>query len=331
MMLSFVVHAISAAAPATGLYALTAMQDTLIRIDTATGMNTTVGPVALSAKYNPVAAQLSTIVAESAAMYVLALNRSDNVATNVVGISLKDGSIVHEMVTPLFQDNGLTIGVGMTIDAANDGIIVISGVDTQTKKHTAYSVDTKKGFALKKLSDGFLSGAEYALDDAHCLDVKNSIYWLTSPSANYSKTGLFDLVGIDLTKGKEIARHTLPSTGAHALVNDAAGGDLLAVGLTDELKPFAYTVDTVTFKLRIVASLDVYSIFNSISAWDPATRTLYGMAMQSESVKKPVLVSYNAATKAKWTVPLCGLSNDAGACDVPFNFDFFDGSAYRGR
>eukprot|EP01052_Picozoa_sp_SAG31_P074211 SAG31_NODE_33304_length_345_cov_1.012195_1_plen_56_part_01 len=36
------------------------------------------------------------------------------------------------------------------------------------------------------------------LDFAHCLDVRNSVFWLTSPSKNYSESGLFDLVGVDL-------------------------------------------------------------------------------------------------------------------------------------
>ena len=44
------------------------------------------------------------------------------------------------------------------------------------------------------------------LDFAHCLDVRNSVFWLTSPSKNYSESGLFDLVAVDLLQVRMLAK-----------------------------------------------------------------------------------------------------------------------------
>ena len=48
-------------APSSTVYALTQLQDTLLKIDPATGKNSTVGKFALHDDYNPVATQLSAI------------------------------------------------------------------------------------------------------------------------------------------------------------------------------------------------------------------------------------------------------------------------------
>jgi hypothetical protein len=318
----------AAGSPAAGLYALTQKQDQLIRIDTTTGKNTTVGMVALPQHYFAIGPQQTTIAGST--MYVLALNSTSiDYKTNLVGLSLTDGSIVHTSPTPLLQASG-EIGLGITIDAVGASTIVITGVDTESTKHTSWTVDTTS-HKFTKTSDGFLDGAKYLLDDAHCLDVQASIetklvYWLTSPSANYTASGLFDLVSIDLQKGTETGRFTLsPAQMPHAMRVDPVTGDLLAFGLDAALEPFVFTIEPGTYKTRIKASLNASSVFNGISAWDPATRTLYGLADESQSVHAPVLVSYSAASgAASKPLPIC---EGGYGCAVPFNFDYFDGGA----
>ena len=106
-----------------------------------------------------------------------------------------------------------------------------------------------------------------------------------SPAKNYSASGLFDLVGIDLTKGTQTARRTLPAVRmVHAMEHDPHTGDIVAPGLdAATFKPCAFTIETSSFKPTILASFDAYSVSNGISAWDPVRRTIYGVAYASET------------------------------------------------
>ena len=58
-------------------------------------------------------------------------------------LSLADASITGVFRTPLLQTS-VEIGAGMTIDAYGKHGLVISGIDTATKKHTAYLIDPNK-------------------------------------------------------------------------------------------------------------------------------------------------------------------------------------------
>ena len=307
--------------PTKGMYSLMSC-DILIHIS-ADGTNTTIGRVDLGQHFNPVGTQLSTIVEKTATMYVLALNKTDNVETALVGISLADASITGVYPTPLLQASA-EIGLGMTIDAYGKHGLVISGVDRATNKHTAYTVDIARGHAVQKLSDGFLAGAEGMLDPAHCFDAQSSTFWLMSPGKNYSASGLFDLVGIDLTTGSEVARHTQSAVWmVHAMEHDPHTGGLVALGLdATTFKPFVFTIEATTFKPTIVAEFDAYSIFNSISAWDPLRRTIFGMGYASHTDLDPVLLSYSLADKTKASRDLC-----QGGDIPPFNIDWFPGRA----
>jgi hypothetical protein len=326
-LLTALVAAATAAAraprPPAGIYSLTQKQDILIHFGHNGSSNTTVGKVDLSA-FNPVATQLSTIVEKTATLYVLALNKTYNNETSIVGISLADASVTGVYPTPLKQDPGTEVGQGMTIDAYGRHGLVISGVDRTSQKHTAYTVDPAKGHAVQKLSDGFLDGAMPMLDAPHCVDVESSALWLVTPSKNYSASGL-DLVGIDLTKGTELGRHTLPSTQmVHAVRHDPHAGGLVALGLdAATFKPFVFTIDTSTFKPTIVAGFDAYSVFNGIAAWDPLRRTIYGMALVSKTVRDPMLVSFSLAGQQTLYADIC---QDGAGCDAPFNIDFFPGA-----
>ena len=313
-------RAIAAPQPPGGLYSLTQRQDVLIRFK-SDGSNVTVGKVDLT-QFNPIATELSTIVEKAATMYVLALNKT-GVDTSIIGISLADASITGIYPTPLLQGPS-EVGLGMTIDAYGRNGLLISGIDRTSHKHTAYTVDPANGHAVHKLSDGFLAGALNMLDAPHCVDVKSGALWLTTPSKNYSVTGLFDLVSIDLAKGTERARHTLPSAQmVHAIKHDPLAGGLVALGLDAAFKPFVFTIDTSTFKPTIVAGFDAYSVFNGIAAWDPLRRMIYGMAQVSETVRDPVLVGYSLHDQTKLIADICLYGS---ACAAPFNLDFFPGA-----
>ena len=67
-------HAVATRGSTTSVYALTQLQDTLLKIDPATGKNSTVGQFSLHDDYNPVATQLSAILGDR--MYFLALNKT---------------------------------------------------------------------------------------------------------------------------------------------------------------------------------------------------------------------------------------------------------------
>lgn len=325
LLVSALVAAAAAAArtprPPAGLYSLTQTQDVLIRFK-PDGSNVTVGKVDLT-QFNPIGTELSTIVEKTATMYVLALKLYSN-ETSIVGISLADASITGIYPTPLFQGPS-EIGLGMTIDAYRNGL-VISGIDRTSQKHTAYTVDPAKGHAVQKLSDGFLDGAMPMLDAPHCVDVKSGALWLTTPGKNYSSTGLFDLVSIDLAKGTERARHTLPGAQmVHAIKHDPLAGGLVALGLNvTSFKPFVFTIDTSTFKSTTVAGFDAYSVFNGISAWDPLRRTIYGFAQVSKTVKHPALVGYSLHDQTKHNADIC---LHGSVCAAPFNLDFFPGAS----
>ena len=128
--------------PAAGMYSLSQMQDYLIYID-GNGTNKTIGKVDLGQQFNPIGPQMSTIWKDTATMYVLALNKTDGIETSIIGISLADASITGVFRTPLLQTS-VEIGAGMTIDAYGKHGLVISGIDTATKKHTAYLIDPNK-------------------------------------------------------------------------------------------------------------------------------------------------------------------------------------------
>ena len=347
-----------AAALSTGMYAYEMTEDSLLHID-AHGINTTVGKVGLSQRFLPVAGQCA-VAQETATMYVLAAKATNDSETVLVGISLADASITAEVETPLRQLGLPEIGLGMTIDASAAGLVVLTGVDRLSDKHTAYAVDPSKGH-VRKLSDGFLADARYAhdsntshanptslssrllwselcvdsaeLDFAHCLDVRSSVFWLTSPSRNYSESGLFDLVGVDVLKGAEVARHTMCNQMAaacdkgvphvHAMAHDASTGGLLALGLNaSSLTPFVFTIDTAAFEARVVARFEAFSAFNGIAAWDAKRRALYGLAMKSEAVQDPVLIGYSMAAEAM--IGPGDLCIGGSGCTAPVILGFFD-------
>lgn len=312
---------------AAGVYSLSEMQDYLLHIG-GNGANKTVGKVALGQQFNPIGPQLSTIWEDTATMYVLALNKTDGVETSIVGISLTDASVTGIFPTPLLQAATGVIGQGMTIDAYGEHGLVITGVDTATLKHTAYMINPSRGHAVQKLSEGFLAGAEGMLDAPHCFDAASSTYWLMSPAKNYSASGLFDLVGIDLTKGTETARRTLPAAQmVHAMEHDPQTGEIVALGLdVATFEPYAFTIETSSFKPTILAGFDAYSVSNGISAWDPLRRTIYGMALASKTEMYPVLVSYSLTANVTTKAALCEGAAHRG-CDSPFNIDYFTGAA----
>ena len=60
-------------------------------------------------------------------------------------------------------------------------------------------------------------------------------------------------------------------------------------------------------------------MYNGMSAWDPATRTFYGLVETSESSPAPMLFGFSAATgAASAPVALC---EGGYGCAVPFNID----------
>ena len=171
------------------------------------------------------------------------------------------------------------------------------------------------------------------LDFAHCLDVRSSVFWLTSPSRNYSESGLFDLVGIDVLKGAEVARHTMCNQMAaacdegvphvHAMAHDASTGGLLALGLNaSSLTPFVFTIDTAAFEASVVAQFEAFSAFNGIAAWDAKRRALYGLAMKSEALQDPVLIGYSMAAEAR--IDPVDLCIGGRGCTAPVILGFFD-------
>eukprot|EP01047_Picozoa_sp_COSAG01_P073089 COSAG01_NODE_11809_length_1854_cov_3.866667_3_plen_199_part_00 len=178
------------------------------------------------------------------------------------------------------------------------------------------------------------------LDFAHCLDIGSSVFWLTSPSRNYSESGLFDLVGVGLLGGAEVARHTMCNQMAatcsegvphvHAMVHDAGSGRLLALGLnaSNNLKPFVFTIDTVAFEARVVAKFEVFSISNGIAAWDAERRALFGLALQSEAVQNPVLFGFSMAAQAR--IDPVDLCSGGSGCTAPIMMGFFDAADARG-
>ena len=102
MMLLALSSAFVAPSSTTSVYALTQLQDTLLKVDPATGENSTVGKFSLHDDYNPVATQLSAIARDDR-MYFLALNKT-SMSTDLIGIDLDDATVVTKMPTPLLQD-----------------------------------------------------------------------------------------------------------------------------------------------------------------------------------------------------------------------------------
>ena len=303
------------------VYALTQLQDTLLKIDPATGKNSTVGKFALHDDYNPVATQLSAILGDR--MYFLALNKT-SMSTDLLGIALDDATVVTKMPSPLIQDASGEVGNGMTIHASKAGGLILTGVDS-TGKHAAYRIAAPDHPAAVKLSDGFLATETMTLlDAAHCLDERNgtTVLWTIVPTPNVG--GHFDLVGVDLVAAdpaeSELLRFTLPPAQMiHAMEMDDASGKLVALGIDASLHPFVFTFDPASRKAHAEASVDGYLVYNGMSAWDPATRTFYGLVETSESSPAPMLFGFWAATgTASAPVALC---EGGYGCAVPFNMD----------
>ena len=162
------------------------------------------------------------------------------------------------------------------------------------------------------------------LDAAHCLDERNgtTVLWTITPTPNVG--GHFDLVGVDLVAAdpakSELLRFTLPPAQMiHAMEMDDASGKLVALGIDASLHPFVFTFDPASRKAHAEASVDGYLAYNGMSAWDPATRTFYGLVETSESVPAPMLFGFSAATgAASAPVALC---EGGYGCAVPFNID----------
>ena len=64
------------------------------------------------------------------------------------------------------------------------------------------------------------------------------------------------------------------------------------------------------------------SVFNGISTWDPATRTIYTICEKAPGNSAPVVISYSAQTQAFGT-PLDLCEGRGGGCAAPFNLDYF--------
>ena len=322
MMLLALSSAFVAPSSTTSVYALTQLQDTLLKIDPATGKNSTVGKFALHDDYNPVATQLSAIARDDR-MYFLALNKT-SMSTDLIGIDLDDATVVTKMPTPLLQDASGEVGNGMAIHASKAGGLILTGLDS-TGKHAAYRIAAPGHPAAVKLSGGFLATETMTLlDAAHCLDERNgtTVLWTIVPTPNVG--GHFDLVGVDLVAAdpaeSELLRFTLPPAQMiHAMEMDDASGKLVALGIDASLHPFVFTFDPASRKAHAEASVDGYLVYNGMSAWDPATRTFYGLVETSESSPAPMLFGFWAATgTASAPVALC---EGGYGCAVPFNID----------
>jgi hypothetical protein len=99
--------------------------------------------------------QETAILPETKTMYILAENTTKGIHNTVlIGVSLDDGSTKFEAPTPLAQV-GSFVGVGMTIDYAGNGKLIVTGVDAKTGVHAAYSVDPAQGHKFTTLSSGF--------------------------------------------------------------------------------------------------------------------------------------------------------------------------------
>lgn len=92
---------------------------------------------------------------------------------------------------------------------------------------------------------------------------------------------------------------------ARVLVKDVARQppEQLALGIDTTLHPFVFTFDPASRKAHAEASVDGYLVYNGMSAWDPATRTFYGLVETSESVPAPMLFGFSAATGAASAPP----------------------------
>ena len=105
----------------------------------------------------------------------------------------------------------------------------------------------------------------------------------------------------------------------HAMEMDDASGKLVALGIDAALHPFVFPFDPASRKAHAEASVDGYLAYNGMSAWDPATRTFYGLVETSESVPAPMLFGFSAATGAS-SAPVA-LCEGGYGCAVPFNID----------
>ena len=299
-LLSLQLFAAVASAPA-GLYSVDASN--LVRW--TNGAPETVGP--LNGTFSGVqqGAGLTAVVPENQVLYALAMAGSQ---TRLYGFALANASTAVQIVTPISQ-TGKYVGQGQTIHYAGDGKLVITAVDLQSNKHTAWSVDTSQTpHTFTVLSDGFLQTDPAVLDNAHTYDSAHGVFW-TEDKQN--------LIGIDVANGTEIARNPEGAEWPHAMEYDATSNTLLGWSISNNA-PEAIQIDTTTFKTSkrgaIDPSFSPKSFWNGLSAFDESTRSIYGMCANADGAD--LLITYSASTGTTSATVMTGAR--------PMNFAYYN-------
>lgn len=276
--------------------------------------------------------QLSTLDQNQAILYALGFNATSQ-ASNLIGVSLQDGSLVCNVAVP-FIEAGIAVGMGQQLawDSVT-GLLVAGGQLQQGGPHTVGYLDPSSGtfasFAEVNATYLPIIGAPSIFDPI----TASLVMPLGDPV-----TGEYDLFSVSTQTGsvQEWGEDFLTGTDIQSLAYDSSRGLILGTGLQPngtnpatnasawqrtlvELDPSSHSITTV-------GAVPGYLVESGATvALDEAAGVLYWIGQKTgAAVSDPLyLIGLDTQTAAIVSDPL--LCVDQNAC--AWNLQYYRGSA----
>eukprot|EP01130_Rhizamoeba_saxonica_P017462 TRINITY_DN8474_c0_g1_i1.p1 TRINITY_DN8474_c0_g1~~TRINITY_DN8474_c0_g1_i1.p1 ORF type:complete len:308 (+),score=42.25 TRINITY_DN8474_c0_g1_i1:3-926(+) len=282
------------------LYGLHPVYEGLLRVDPRTGQSTPIGGT--KPEYL-IASALTTVDASNRIMYMLVddTNTSD---TDLIGIDLASGKIVHNIKTPI-KSTGI-VGLGQLIDFDTvSKRVIIGGQDPlHGNEHYIYTVDVATS-TFNKI--GIISGGN-VLAAPSAYDSSKQILW-----TQFANNNDIDIVGFCMKTGKVIK--TVSDTENLETMNFVEStGNIIGIGLHVGANNTYYRtlLEFDGTRFNILAKIPGYFIIDSsIAAYDTEKGILYS-TLQPIGKKQPFqLIGVNMKGEVVSNPVLC---KDASAC-----------------
>ncbi|EFC43133.1 predicted protein [Naegleria gruberi] len=210
-----------------------------------------VGPPNQAAGQSIMAQQLSDIDEVNKIFYVLSLNSTNN-RVYLLGMSLKSGEIVRNILLPIVETYWVGFGQSLVVNQ-NNGDVYVVGQESMNAKFVLLSInyETSQITKLNEMQELIAIGSICGFDP------KNNILWLEF-AKNRSGVAEYDLYAFEPKSGKLIT--TIVNTELMQTMEfDRKTGVMIGIGLK-QLSKTAFqrtivTLDGSTFKMKTILNV----------------------------------------------------------------------------
>jgi len=211
-------------------------------------------------------------------MYLLGYNSTRSVA-NLLGLSLKDATVLSNVDLPFVEQGFIGVGMGLAYDPVTGNVLITGNLPTTAPtEHDVLSVNPKDG-SWKQV--GTITADEDVLGGATAIDYINRNYYIQFATQHLDHSVTIDLFILDLDTGA--VADTLPLPFPETLDFDPEDQMFYGFGLQVNISsPTGYSrivvkYDPSTNKSVMLGGIwDYWIISSDVTAFDTQNRVLYG-------------------------------------------------------